>query len=186
MEKILEAYKNLEEDYEDVLNQEGIKESEKEFTSKSLIKIRNLPHLEGNFSAFIYVIIENSKNIKSRKEKIKQILYASVKNCLFEEIKDDNGKYHISLSTNFYLKYHEIDNFLNSFIKEFNYTKKQKLIISEKVKYLTNEFKTRYFLSLEILKNKSLRNLYNKIKNILEEFNIEVFYEVNLTLFTKF
>ena len=86
MEKILEAYKNLEEDPEDVLSLTCNKKSEKEINPKSINKIRNLPHLEGNFSAFIFINIENSNNIQLRKEKIKEILVASVKNCSFEAL----------------------------------------------------------------------------------------------------
>ena len=65
----------------------------------------------------------------------------------------ENEDIHLSLSKQFFLKYHQIDNFVSKFKIPFNKSQKQHVLISSKIKYFTNEYSTRHFLSLLVIKS---------------------------------
>jgi hypothetical protein len=146
-------------------------------------KIRNIPHVDGNFSVHISLRLPKLKSIKDYLNIIELVLKENNTSQLkLEYVCEDNiNYYHISLCNNFYLKYHQIDSFLNKIklaLKENN-TKRLSLYLTSNIKYYTNEYDTRHFLALEILKNKNLNKLINKIKETSNEFGQFSIYDVN-------
>jgi 2'-5' RNA ligase len=125
-------------------------------------KIRNIPHVEGNFATFIYISIKRSKKIVSIEEEIIKLL---------GEFKVDKvDELHLSLTKTFFLKYHQISNF----VKDMN-TKllkiQQHVLVTSKVKYFANEFDNRFFLTLEVRKTKLLIRLVNEITEIIKKYD---------------
>ena len=175
MKKLLEVYGDVEEDQFESIPNEKISYSE---DKEQISKIRNVPHLKGSFPSYIFLNIGIPKKIIKIKETIENILNSGENKIKFEEILPEKNNYHVSLCSNFYLKFHEIDNFINNVKKEFELTKRLKLILLRKVKYLSNEFNSRNFLTLEILRNKNYRNLLKKFNKILAELNITNNYPV--------
>jgi hypothetical protein len=197
MENILKQYKNIDLDNENIINdeKEGINtESKNKIT---INKIRNVPHLEGNFSTFIYLDLKSSKKIKYFIQDIKNVFLNinnefSIRDVLKNNSDFDNicNSYHISLSRNIYLKYHEIENFINCIKKEFSHSVKSskllKLFLMKRVKYLTNEYNTRHFLTLQILKNKQFSKLIERIDKVLIALHLSTYYEVKSHIFIKY
>ena len=146
-------------------------------------KVRNVPHVDGNFSVHIALRLPKLKSIKDYLNSIELVLKENSKTELnFEYVCEENvNYYHISLCNNFYLKYHQIDNFLNKIKIALKEDRKVflSLYLTPKIKYYTNEHNTRHFLALEILKNKNLNNLLNTIQETLKEFGQSPIYEVN-------
>jgi hypothetical protein len=174
MDKILN-YLSDAEDLED----ENSKQDE------SILKVRNIPHIEGNFDSFIYFTIEKlkySKKFLKLKSLVEEKLLSLefIKNRNYEEL----DTFHISLSSTFYLKLHQINSFLTKFkniFKEQNNKEVPILLNLSQVKYFSNEQNTRYFISLEVQRNKTLIKLLQKIEDILKSFNISIPFLVEVS-----
>jgi hypothetical protein len=174
MDKILN-YLSDTEDLED--------ENSKQYNT--VLNVRNIPHIEGNFASFIYFKIDKLKYSK-RFIKLKNLIeeklleHEYVKNKNYEEL----DTFHISLSSTFYLKLHQINSFLSKFTNTFKGLNNKEisiLINLSQVKYLSNEQNTRYFISLEIQRNKTLIKLLQKIEDTLKSFNISIPFLVEVS-----
>ncbi len=86
-----------------------------------------------------------------------------------EEIESES--YHVSLTKTVYLKFHQIETILKK-VKQENF-KKIKLALTNSVKYFSNEYNSRHFLVLEIMKNKNLLWLTAAVEKILIENGFE-------------
>lgn len=145
-------------------------------------KVRNIPHVDGNFSVHISLRLPKLKSVKEYLDSIELVIKQNSKSDIKYESVCEEGinYYHISLCNNFFLKYHQIDSFLNKIkkaLKEEN-IKSLSLYLTTNIKYYTNEFNTRNFLALEILKNKNINKLINTIHETLKEFGNSPVYEV--------
>ena len=155
-------------------------------------KIRNTPHVEGNFATHISLrLSKNSKIFNEYIKTIKSILDKNNSNLIqYESIVNESvNYYHMSLCNNFYLKYHQIDNFLNQIKKEFSSrindksNKSLTLVVTPIVKYFNNENKNRNFLALEILKNIPFKKTLGIIIEVLSSFGIAPYYDVSVFIF---
>jgi len=204
MEKFMNIYDEIKESNEldsiDEIKKEPQNEEKKvgpcsDFQSNlNMNKIRNIPHVDGNFSCTIFLKPKNSKKIIFAKDKIKSEINKIIDennenfiNLIFSEIK--NEEYHISLTRNFYLKYHQIQNFL-SYLKEkikkcFSVNLAFNLFLLKNVKFFNNEQKTRFFLALEIFKNQRLKSLVHWFNEFLKDYNILPFHKVKFFLFVN-
>jgi hypothetical protein len=127
-------------------------------------KIRNVPHIEGNFNAYYYIKVKQSKPIKDVLEMIIQNINLLINNSdspfLYENIiKSDADSFHISLTDTVFLKYHEIDNHIKKIKKSLSQVKPFSILLTSKIKYYNNQYNTRHFVSLEILKTKQISKL---------------------------
>jgi hypothetical protein len=127
-------------------------------------KVRNIPHVEGNFSTFFYITIKQTKKIRKLED---DIIIPLLKDFTYEKIDD----YHISLSKTFFLKYYQINNFVNDVKKKLANKIKQTILITPKVRYFANEYNNRNFLALEVHKSKNLANLINELTNIISKYD---------------
>ena len=163
----------------------NVPENTQNLNSSNISKIRNIPHIDGNFSCSIYFKIKPSKKIQKIKEKISEKLKENSlysKEFHFTEL--NFNEYHITISKVFFLKFHQINNFLKNFkeklisnkflINEFN------LILINSCKFLNNDQKTRFFLTLELIKSNKFKDFILFTNAILKEFNFPPFYQVDL------
>jgi predicted DNA-binding ArsR family transcriptional regulator len=135
-------------------------------------KIRNTPHVEGNFSTYFYIKLKSSKKVKNLEEDIQKLITDD--NFNFSQIDD----YHISLSKTFFLKYHQINNFIKDI--RVRLTKvKQHILLTPRIKYLSNEFNNRHFLSLELFKSKNLMLLIKELNEIIKIYNAQYEFDIS-------
>ena len=141
--------------------------------------IRNVPHIDGNFSCSIYLIPTMFEYI----EDLQIILYNHFKkrDILINNIPLND--LHISLSKTFYINHHQIKGFQERLIncfkyqRSFNYTLKL-----SNIQIFTNENQNRYFLSLLIEKgSSSIINIIKLVNSVLSCYNLEQFFEVKST-----
>jgi hypothetical protein len=125
-------------------------------------KVRNVPHVEGNFSTFFYIKIRRSKKLTA--------ITDNIKIHLGEFQTSDIEEYHISLTKTFFLKYHEINNFIKD-VKAKLTKVKQSILITSRIRYLQNEFNNRFFLGLEVYKSKNLVSLMNELTEKVKLFD---------------
>jgi len=120
-------------------------------------KIRNIPHEEGSFASFIYFQVDKKSNkINTFQNQVKSIINKNIlKEFMYETLSEDS--YHISLSKTFYLKFHQIDQFLNCLKENIELLNSNNFCLCSKTKYFENEFKNRYFISIPIIKNKTFK-----------------------------
>lgn len=131
-------------------------------------KIRNIPHVEGNFATFVFIKVNPSKSLKNFFKTIREVINPNELGTLQEMSPDE---LHISLTKTMFIKYHQIDSLVNKLKNVIQ--SKFKLIITNKLKHYSNEHNTRYFLSLLVAKNKFILNLNEKIKILFESLGIE-------------
>lgn len=169
-------------------NVELIQETNTVYTQN--IKIRNIPHIEGNFACSIYLKVKKSNKIISYKDK----LFDKFKNIIekknnldFENFEVNCDEYHISISRTFYMKFHQLNNLLKGLINSINNNIKIKgpisLFLLKKINFFQNDQNTRFFVGLEILKSKKLIMFVDFINEFLKQYNINSYYEVNKFLF---
>ena len=121
-------------------------------------KIRNIPHVDGNFNVYFYIKIKQAKKINYITEDIINIINNTI--YPFEKtISSDDEFYHISLSKTFFIKYHEINNYINKIKIALNELEKFTILLTSKIKYFKNDFNTRHFLTLEVFNTKKLKKL---------------------------
>jgi hypothetical protein len=184
MELIFKNYSD-KKDQEDNEN-ENKKNKDNINNNYNNINIRNVPHIEGNFSTHIYLEVKYSKKIKNYVNEIINI-FSKTNNEWINKIQIIK-ELHISLSKNFFLKYHQINNFTTKFKKAFSsypFNQEFSLVLLSNLKYLSNEFNNRYFLCVEILKTKSLKRIIDNANNILNEFKIENYFESKIIYIKK-
>ena len=96
-----------------------------------IIKKRNIPHIDGNFNVYFYIKIKQSKKINNLTDDIINIL-GNNSICPYEKLIINNDEYyHISLTKTFFIKYHEINNYINQIIQNIillNNNKKEDLM----------------------------------------------------------
>jgi hypothetical protein len=137
-------------------------------------KIRNIPHIEGNFNVFFYIKIKQSTIIKNLLEEIAKHINnlkdkpESSFSCE-KVVNTDDEYYHVSLTETIFLKYHEIANFLKNIKTSISQFKAFSILLTSKIKYFNNTYKTRHFLILQIFKTKQLAKLLSIFSN--EEFS---------------
>lgn len=211
MDKYMNIYEDDDEEIEDKLdikqhksnlsNDDSIKlESDNYNTNDRIVyktdKIRNIPHIEGNFACSIYFKLQLSNKISNFKDRIYENLKTIIDkrndkvNILTNGLKIneiDKNDLHISFSTNFFLKYHQTLNFLNILKENLQNSSIIKngfdLLLLKNLRYFKNEYHTRYFISMEILKSNRLKELLSIINKILLDFNIPILYKVFLIIF---
>lgn len=141
---------------------------------------RNIPHIEGNFSTHLYFTVKRTSKLRLVEDSIISIIKENSKvDEIPSYVTGQSKSYHVSLSKNLYLKQHQIYSFTAK-IKDSiqTLTGKRSLILLPKIRYLTNDYNSRHFLCLQILKTKALREVVDTINSILEEFKLPIYYEV--------
>jgi hypothetical protein len=148
------------------------------------IKIRNIPHIEGNFATHIsFRLPKGSKIISKYIDEIKKNILKNVnEEFFFEDLNILEEYYHISLCNNVYLKYHQIESFIFKLKTEISNIKSPLLVLSPRVKFFSNEFNTRSFLSLEILKNLQFKKILKSIYQVLESFGLPIFIQEKVNI----
>jgi hypothetical protein len=156
---------------------------DEKFFNKQLPLIRNVPHIEGNFACLIYfkipkILGEKFSNYSSKVESFLHGISVNLNQNRKEE-KDglnifnklSSSEYHVSLSPTFYLKYHQINTFINKIKDQLKIFKNGiKLILTDKLKVFTNEYNTVCFICLDITKNKQFNKIYTSIYETLVDF----------------
>lgn len=157
------------------------KSTESTIMTNHQTKIRQFPHVEGNWPSYVYIEIDSKINDLSvlTADLINEI---SNTNNIIKYVDEDSfdGYYHISLSKPFTLRFQEIDEFIANIsesiknISRFNLSFQGSTIFS-------NEDKTRYFISLYILKGtNNVIELISKIDNIMKKYNKPEYYRPSI------
>jgi len=205
MEKYMKYYENPNENDRDIkdentadrkINPDESKKpliKEKKLRNKiqcDFEKIRNIPHVEGNFSCCIYYKLESFNKVVKYQNKVLEVLnnilinntVKEEKSFVYFKISDmKTNDMHISLSNNFLLKFHQIPSFVNNLkdrLKNNLIIEPFSLLLLKNIKYFANEYKTRFFLALDILNSSKMNNLQNIINEYLMEYNIYPFHKV--------
>lgn len=136
-------------------------------------RLRSFPHTRGNWASFVY--------IKYPKEEILQNLIDKIQTEINKELKESCvrcGDFHISLSKTVVLHYHLITPFTKSLQESLGEIEWFDLEFSN-IKVYCNDDKTRTFIALEVdyFAKKHLLQLSQKVDEVLEEFNLPLFYE---------
>ncbi|CRK86712.1 CLUMA_CG000545, isoform A [Clunio marinus] len=134
------------------------------------MRIRSIPHVEGNWATHVYVDCP-----------LNEIFLSFLKE--HEESSQDIHSIestHVSLSRTFILRYHWIDNFFISLREKLKQSCNPCTIeFSSQIVYYSNEDKTRWFACILVNESftPSLKALVSAVDSCLNEFNLPVYYE---------
>ena len=164
--EFIKYYEDSNEESDLMSNQSKSLEILNRKTSRqSTYKIRNFPHDQGSFPSHIFIKIKKtSAKLKKIHNEIKDLLInTSTLNTRFNSfLEEEDSEIHISLSQQLYLKYHQIDSFVNKIKTLFKRIKSQHILLSSNIKFFKNENSTRHFLSLIVVKSKFL-SVFNNL-----------------------
>ncbi|KYO27486.1 U6 snRNA phosphodiesterase isoform A [Alligator mississippiensis] len=134
-------------------------------------RVRNFPHVRGNWTTYVYMPYEASEDFLELLELlISHARTYAVSLAAMEE-------FHISLSQNVVLRYHWITPFVQS-LKEHLATAYRFFCTVDQVKVYTNQNKTRTFVGLEVSSgHPQLLELVSGVDRVMEEFDLPTFYK---------
>ncbi|XP_019361458.1 PREDICTED: U6 snRNA phosphodiesterase [Gavialis gangeticus] len=134
-------------------------------------RVRNFPHVRGNWTTYVYMPYEASEDFLELLELlISHARTYAVSLTAMEE-------FHISLSQSVVLRYHWITPFVQS-LKEYLATAYRFFCTVDQVKVYTNQNKTRTFVGLEVSSgHPQLLELVSGVDRVMEEFDLPTFYK---------
>ena len=140
---------------------------------------RQIKHVEGNWASHIFIELEENLIQKLRLKNVEEEL---------SNVRAIESP-HVSLSKMFILQYHWIDNFSKNLIEKVKF-ESFPLAITDRIIYLSNDDKSRYFACLLIEEScgRRIRNIIDCIDSVLKEFQLPVYYEnsiIHLSMFWK-
>lgn len=131
---------------------------------------RQVEHTEGNWASHIFIEPEEEliNKFKEFKGKIEEN---------FKDIKAVEEP-HVSLSKMFILKFHWIDNFFETLTKNVKFNEFH-LEFSTKIRFLSNEDKSRHFACLLIEESckEQLKSIVDLVDKTLKDFHLPSYYE---------
>lgn len=131
---------------------------------------RQIPHIEGNWSCHVYIDCYHLKDI-----------FREYFNHIKANLKDIEiiETPHVSLSKNFIIKYHWIENLSKILAQNLKFTSFRLKFTISKIEFLSNEDNSRHFVC--ILINKSCENelkyLVEGTNKSLKEFELPPYYQ---------
>mmetsp|Transcript_29124 Transcript_29124/g.29479 ORF Transcript_29124/g.29479 Transcript_29124/m.29479 type:complete len:364 (+) Transcript_29124:139-1230(+) len=133
---------------------------------------RNTPHIEGNWPSHIYIPVNSTPALNKIFEVCLQH-YSEVSPLLIIREKS----FHISLSKPFYLRHHHIESFVEKLKLGLTFSSSCLLEIHPEYQILTNETKTRSFLTVPVEDcNGCLKQLISCADTALTSFKQERYY----------
>lgn len=131
---------------------------------------RQIPHVTGNWSSHLFINCEH---------------LASILEDFFEHVKETTQDIeiieapHVSLSKNFIVKYHWIDNLTKVLSQNLKFKTFQLKFSTSSVQFLSNEDSSRHFACLLVNNscNDDLERLIEVIDQSLKEFDLPSYYE---------
>lgn len=173
-----------------LLQVDSSKTLEKTSSEDHQMRIRSIPHVEGNWATHVFIeckfnlyllilkLIYFAIILGPLNERLQEALQ-----LLINEFNDIHlvDSTHVSLSKTFILRYIWLDPFFSSLREQFKSSSSLmfQLQFSSDVVYLSNEEKTRYFACILVSEwcQQALSSFIEKVDKCLKDFNLPVYYE---------
>ena len=186
--------RKFDEIQQEVVEEKGNDNNQINFFASTLensiqLKIRNFPHVEGNWPTFIFIPIEQNEVATEEFNWVLNEYFNVLKNKIDQAIKVHCMQdLHCSLSRTFVLREHQIETFVGELRRKikplFESNQSQDLRCTfDKLKWFSNDEKNRNFLSLVATSSeassptKFIRNLISAVDAILNEFRKPLYYK---------
>jgi hypothetical protein len=139
-------------------------------------RIRQVEHIEGNFSTHIAVELETE--ISQRLDGISDSAVTLLRNKTGEEPAVES-KYHLSLSRHVFLRPHMIDLFVKRIIEAFKSQEQVFIFLKRELKIYLNDNKNTAFISVPVDLGRSpvCIDLIRKVDSVLDKFDLPCYYE---------
>jgi hypothetical protein len=170
--------------------------SEKERQEKHQGRVRQFPHVEGNYATFFYVPVadisltscssHSSQTFRSYSQEVLEMIQKELSTAT--DSSDNRGhcpqlhlqeEHHISLSKVFPIRRHHVELLVEHIQNAIAASLMPKFTVELKeLQYYTNEDRTRSFVSLNVSEGKrELISLIGYIDSVLEAFGFPTYYE---------
>ncbi|XP_069510575.1 U6 snRNA phosphodiesterase 1 isoform X2 [Ambystoma mexicanum] len=134
-------------------------------------RVRNFPHERGNWASYVYIPYEPVEEFLDLLDML--VSYARKYGIVMTKMEE----FHITLSRTVVLRHHWIHPFVQS-IRDRMVPVYRFFCVADRLKAYTNQEKNRTFLGLEVSSgHPELQDLVWEVDGVLQEFDLEVFYE---------
>jgi hypothetical protein len=143
--------------------------------ANDVVRIRQIPHIDGNFSTHIYIPVHLSRSVASKVlDRSNQLLFR-----LTGTTPLSFDSHHLSLSRHVFLKPHMISRFLVRSREVLSQKRKTILFLMERYKIYLNDLSNTCFIGIPVNVDISptVLDLIKSIDSVLEEFDLPVYYE---------
>lgn len=139
-------------------------------------RVRQVPHIEGNFSTHVFVAL--SRSLIADLEKFLPFAAASAP-ISGEGNMIPGSSLHLSLSRHVFLKPHLINSFLKRMGQVFSSASTTSLYLQDRLRYYTNDSGDTIFVAVPVdnALSPNVISLINMVDSVFGEFDLQSFYE---------
>ena len=138
-------------------------------------RIRQVPHIEGNFSTHIYIPVEGENH--SFISRIAPVAAESLTRLATGDAQP-LGPLHVSISRHVYLKPHMIEPFLGKIRSALSRCKPTVIYLEDRLRYYLNEYRNTVFVALPVDLEISpiILALIHAVDSVMADFDMDMFY----------